>query len=352
MTAIHNSIIKYFVLVVTLCFILTRTVVGSELIGILPFENQRINKSDDWFGFYIQDRLVRSLKSEKTWRFHTLSTIKLWGKSDGTYPFITKKGTVLISGSFQKVGKFMKLNAQIKRQNSTKNQIKKFVLSFRDTNREKTINHLAQSIGKWIDPVFTPQTASKTTTRNPEQLQSIYEYRKELYSSKSIPEIRRLVFLQDFITPDSLPAEIGDLVEGMLILSMGLQDQEKISLITKSRRLLKKSLINYPKNARLHALMAETFFLGHESLEWIEKTAKTATELDPQNDLAWLLLALARGIHSGSGKETLQKLALINPFIWSQKKSRGINFQKNILKKQITEAHSIYLTIGKPDFLQ
>lgn len=347
-----SNIINKTILVVLFCFVTVQPVIAFDLIGVLPFKNERLNAKGDWFGFYIQDRLLHSLRTNKNWSFHTSSTLRLWEDSKKPHPLITEKGTILISGSYQKVGNFVKVTTQIQKKRSAGNQEKKFETSFQYTDKEKMVHLLAQSVGKWIEEDFILDKEQPPPLENIKHLPFYYEYRKKLYAIKSIPEIKDILSLQDRITAESLPERVADLVEGMLILSAQLQGREKESLLTQSRVLLRKTLMNHPRDARLFALMAETLFLQKVSLEQIERTAEKAIQFNSQNDLAWLILALARGISSGAGKEALLQLNLINPYIWNENKLNGIAFQKGILDKEISKAYSIFLMIGKPEYLQ
>ena len=104
--------------------------------------------------------------------------------------------------------------------------------------------------------------------------------------------------------------------------------------------ILRNAIKTNNVHARLYSLLAETYYLKNELPTWIEKAAFKAIELDPQDDLAYLLIYLVKKPNSKLPFNPITRLRSTNPWLWEVIKQDSYRFQKGILKdelKKLTE---------------
>jgi len=309
----------------------------AELVGVLPFVNQRVgNQSNDWLGFYIQARVESNLRQDTDWQFHTLSVLRLWNGESIPPVAISAQNSILISGSFQRVLQTGYIISKISRQNNSKHSQRSFEFYFTDKNLDSIIDQLSQKLGKWIQSDFKTGKPVHFPQSDISGIKDYFEYRRIMYEPESLPQIRHTLQLLDLIESRNSCEMAVDTAEGMLILSQDLAGIEQTSLLKKVEWLLKKTIKGCKKNARLISLLAETFYFKKDSVDWIRKTALEAVDVNAQDDLGYALLALIAD--SGSSEEIKNRSALqqINPWICQPYKEGMAQFQKGILKRELS----------------
>ncbi len=318
-------------------FSVPTNIVGSELVGIFPFSNQRPNQENNWLGFYIQARISSLLHINSDWNFHNLSTLRLWRyNSSGSQP-VSQESTIFVTGSYQQVLSFGYITVLIQRIKPRKAKSKVFEVSYAEDTLEKKLDDLAVEIGRWIKPSFKAQNKVVFPEHNESGIKEIFNYRQMMFHPKEIPEIRQTLALQDLVTSNGPQGFIADLAEGMIVLTQDLPRIEQKSILSDVERLLRKTAQREIKNSRIHALLAETYYLKEEQSTWVEQTAKQAVALDSQNDLALLLLVLSSDATSDNGKDYLKDLRRVNPWMWTETKTPAARFQKGMLNAELLE---------------
>lgn len=321
--------------VLLLTFLLAFQGVCTELVGVVPFSNQRSDKQADWIGFYFQARIEDLLRKNSNWQFHPLGVLRLWQYKSGLSKPISPDTTILIKGSFQKVLKFGYLYVQVEKNLLSTFKQKSFEITFDEESIEKRLDELAVAIGKWIQPDFKITHQSSFRKLKSAEIKKIFLHRQIMYLPGNIPEIKLSNYLFETISLDSSCSMIGDSAEGMIVLSQFVEKKRKESLLHKVELRLRKATIKQKKCAHLFALLAETFYLKEYPLSWVEKSAGDAVRLDPQDDLGYILLTLAQSIESPKRRESLLKLKAVNPWLWVDSPQTDIQFQKGILQNEI-----------------
>ncbi len=330
------SIRRFFLRIIFLCLLLVPlTAFCSEVVGILPFSNQRPNSDLDWLGFYMQARVEANLRDNSTWEFHPLSVLRLWNYKSKISQPVTSRNTILISGSFQQVLHFGYLRVRVRRIQRPDPVLKKFEIEYTDENLNEKLDSLSAEIGQWIRPEFKLLKTASFPAFNLAGIKELCQYRRLMFRPTERPEIRHTLHLQDLLSSRSPREMIADVAEGLIILSQGLKDREQKSLLDLIERLLRNATIRYMEDSRLYALLAETYYFKQMYAAWIEKTAKNALKFDPHNDLALILLIAVADFDSEQVTGYIDKLKEVNPWLWGSHGNKPILFQKGILESEL-----------------
>ena len=309
---------------------------GQELVGIFPFSNQRSNQSNDWLGYYIQAGLEVRLRDNSDWLFHNMSVLRLWqNKSKTSYP-VSHQNSILITGSFQQVLRLGFIHARIKRISDNSSDIEMdFETSFTDNTLAEILDELSIEIGKWIHPGFKLENKSRLPAYRQAGVKEVLRFRQVLFEDGGIPEIRHVLELLEFKAEQWPDGFIGDLVEGMIILSRDLATNERNSVLNTVETVLRAATRKNRKSSRLYSLLAECYYLQGLAFSWVQAAANKSIKLDPQNDLGYVMLALASDSTSDVFSEALVGLNKVNPWIWPKEKAQSVQFQKGILRTEL-----------------
>lgn len=310
----------------------------GELIGVLPLVNQRFNHQDDWLGHYIPARLTANLRMHEGWRFHHRRVIRLWMHNSDQKAPISSKNTILITGSFQTVHRYGYLKLRVQKTVRTFANQKTFEIRFEKNSLDRQIDQLATEIGSWISTKYVGKPLVEFPSSSNSLTRDLFKFRKQLFDPKTIPEIRAVQNLYEAVNRDGFPEFLPDIAESMILLSRNVEDREQKALLSQVERMLRKEVFRHRENAELRSLLAEAYLLADSAATWIEKTAGEAHAMDPENDLAILMLALAKGLGTVESKELLRKLSAVNPWIWPTTNREKALFQKGVLRDHLKEA--------------
>lgn len=298
-----------------------------------PLTNQRNHEGSTWLSYYIRARVEAGLHQQRDWNFHSRRALK------ATSPQLS----ILITGSFQKVLRYGRLNLYVRRTADSPLQEQEFSASFSEADLDLVIDRLTKKIGLWISPTFSSPELSSIAYGN-SWTEKAFRLRRQLLEGRELPdEVELLDLTLNYPELQQIPDHLSDLIEGILILSMNRSGRARLKLQKQAEELLRGAVREHPRHAGLRALLAELFYLKTKQLDWVEKTAEEAIALDAQNDLAYLLLALARGFSTGSGKEALLRLVAINPWLFSSSSlEAAAHYQGGILKNELKQAAAAY----------
>lgn len=323
-----------FVVTILICISFPSPASCKELVGVVPFTNQRQTFNENWLGFYIQARMQSYLSQSCSCDFHTLDTIRLWQqKADADTP-ISIQNTILVSGSFQKVLGQALVEIKVKRFSP---EIKEtgFQSAFPIESLGSHLDQLSQSVVEWIQSSPAKALPFSYPDSSETGVVDFFRLRQELYATHSIPKIESLKRVRETIS-DMTPGEyVADLGEGMILMASELPAEQKKQLLEEAERLLRTAAMKYLNNARIHALLAEIFFLAGKEITWVEQTARQANKMDPFNDLALLMLVLTKTESDGKIVSTLKQLNDINPWIWPDQDGSRAQFQKGLFRTEL-----------------
>jgi len=304
---------------------------SAELVGVLPFTNQRSGASDDWIGFYLQARIQSGLRANSDWSFHTLRTLQCWALGTDRSQPVSAQSTVLIVGSFQTVARFAHISLQIRRYRPQP-MLKNFAVSFAVQALDETLDDLSRQVGQWIDPGFKfRKQPDFPQYRNP-QTETHFRLQQQLFVPEAFPETRLVLQMEEWVTVEQPPDLIAGLAESQLVLSRNLNETERVSLLNRSESLLRQAVIRHPGHAALQVLLAEVYFLNDRLPAWVEKTAEEALQLDSQQELALVLILLVMEEDEAARRERLLRLEAVNPWFWTVAKQGTVPYQKNLLQ--------------------
>ena len=327
---------KIFIFLITFLLLFSELPVAGELIGILPFSNQRIGQENDWLGFYIQARIETNLRGGSNWNFHNLSTLRLWKHKTNMSQPVSPHHSILIIGSFQQVMNLGYINVRVQRiQGLAASAEKAFEVYFTRDNLEEKLDILSTEIGQWIEPGFKLNEKKGFPSHKETGVREILEYRQLLFKPAVIPEISLTRQLRDIMSGDAPGEFIADLAEGLIIISLEIGGNEGNSILKESESLLRIATRTHIDCSRLFSLLAENYYFSKKPLSWVRKTAKQSIEFDSQNDLGYLLLALARDSSSDTPANTDNELDKVNPWIWPEKTTDAVQFQKGVMKMEL-----------------
>ena len=337
MSIAYKSLVLLYAIVILVCSLAPHPVSGNELVGIAPFTNQRDNPANDWLGYYIQARLQSFLAEGcEDCRFHSLSTIHLWQHQVHKGVPITVQNTVLITGSFQFVLDQGILDISLKRF-TPRNDQKEFAISFARDELEIKLDKLFLSVAKWIQPGFRHKNRFSFPRHTELTIQKMLIFRKSLYEPTSIPDLNSIRELNRQVKKQRYDLFVADIAEGMIFAANQLLLAEKKTLLIEVERMLRSAAMNYVNNARIHALLSETFFLLGKQGSWVSKSAEQARDLDENNSLALLMLILSDSGEKKKTRDMVHKLNDINPWIWPDKKETSDlpQFQKGLFRSEL-----------------
>ncbi|MCP4754490.1 MAG: hypothetical protein GY866_26710 [Proteobacteria bacterium] len=210
-----------------------------------------------------------------------------------------------------------------------------FELAFTEKTLDRKLDAISLDVGRWIKPEFAIRKTVSFPSLHLPDIKDVFRYRRIMFGAHEIPEIRLTLHLLDRLTVRSPPETIADLAEGMIVLSQKLEGEETTSLLDRTESLLRKAIIEHKNSPRLYALLAEVYYFQHSATPWIERTAEEALKLDPQNDLACILLALIRDVDLDGEREHLGRLKAINPWLFMDDPNSAVRFQKGILMSEV-----------------
>ena len=330
----YKILICYGFLIVISFF--SHSALCTELVGILPFSNQRYQQQDDWLGFYIQARIKNNLGGNSDWKFHPQSVLRLWAlRTDQLLP-ISPLNTIVIEGSYQHVVDLGYITLQVKRNSAEKEITEKFEISYSTDTLDSAIDQLSILVGIWIQPDFSLKNRVGFPQKNLPGLRELFLLRQQNFLSGDPPDIRTILYLEEIVDEDSPYEMIGDLAEGMLILSQFLNEKERKSLLANTEILLRKAILKNKQKARLYSLLAESYYLNGNHASWVEKTAEDAIQLDSQNDLGLILKVISNRTDLEARKRDIEQIKQINPWLFSKTLNSAELFQKGILKSELS----------------
>ena len=297
------------------CFVSFTQPLANQLIGVLPLTNQREIPQDDWVGFYIQSRLQSYLTESLSAEFYPPETLRLWYHRSKNRGSVSKKNTVILTGSFQKVLQIGIIDIEVKRILPEKTS-RRFKTQIDWSNVTKELDTLFHQISVWIDPKAKAVQNLKHPQFDSEPFKVSMEFRKELFFSGKTPEVQAVARMKTMVNHNSHPETVGDFAAAMIMLTENLLLNEKKSFLTSLEQLLRSTAMNHPKNARIHALLAAVFYLNHQEPGWVLATSSKALEVNPHNSLALLMQIVTSESPDSDIKADVDKLYEINPWIW------------------------------------
>ena len=325
-------------LLVFLVFLLPTVGLGSETVGVLSFVDKRPQQQASWLGFYIQARIVSLLRKNTNWNFHSDSTIRLWRLKSGS---VTSKpnedSTLLISGSAQQVVDYGSISVKAIRPGEKPLPLGESTLDFHMETLDRSIDSLAMRIGGWVSPGFSLVETDVSPSWGEAKTEQCFRLRQQLEDPQALPDTALVLDLLDTVS-DATPTEtVAVLAESMTILSQTMEGNDQRYLLRKSETMLRQSLLKHQESARLLALFAEVLYLAQEERSLVGKLASDALKIDPQSDLAALMLALSSGLDSQPGREAIARVRKINPWLWPESKNDPVRFQKGILTERLLQ---------------
>ncbi len=218
---------------------------------------------------------------------------------------------------------------------------KRFITSFNTTNLEVEFDKILGETAAWIRPEYQSKEVFKFPQHSAKGIRQMFYFRQILYQPSVIPEIRLMLHIQDLTGPNTHPALVADLAEGMLIIAGDLTKVEREQLLSAAEELLRAQAAKHVSNARILALLAEIYHLNARPASWVEKSARDALKSEPKNDLALLMLALSIVDDEETRKNVLNRLNEINPWIWPDGTEDEIRFQKGIFNIELQELKAL-----------
>jgi len=335
MMVLRQVVICTAFLSITLCCF--HHVLGAELIGVLPFSNQRYQEQGDWLGYYIQARIQANLKNNSDWRFYPQNVLSLWSlRTDQSLP-VSPQTTILIEGSFQQVAGFGYISLQISRCNTKEKQQDKLETTFETDHLDHAIDELSALVGRWIDPKFLLREPAGFPVLDSDLTQPLLNLRKRLFRNEGMPEIRSILFLEEKVSESSPYQVICDLAELMLISSQLLENREQKLVYSRVESLLRKAILKNRKQPRLYLLLAEVYYLNGSYAAWVEKTADDAIQLGDVSGLGYLLKELVAGPENARDSQNIDRLNEVNPWLLSGKVDSAEMFQQGLLKEELLQ---------------
>lgn len=312
------------------------SLLSTELVGLLPFTDQRSQQKNDWLGYYMQARLEFNLRQSTDWEFHTQSALRLWKyKSQATGP-ISSQTSILIMGTFQQVLNFGQIDLDVRRfSGGTVQASMHFEESFSNETLGESLDLLAAKLGQWVQPEFQLKTQDVFPDYRSLIAKEVFDYRRVLFLPGGIPEVSLTQKLLDQIDEKWGADPVADLAEGLIIISSELIESERNGVLNEAERVLRMATRKYARSARLHALLAEVYYLKRSDALWVETTAQKAISLDPQSDLAYLMLALVSDATSDAFRDSLMAVRQVNPRVWPDQVGETIRFQKGVLELEL-----------------
>ncbi|MBT3225895.1 MAG: hypothetical protein HN580_13465 [Deltaproteobacteria bacterium] len=308
----------------------------DELVGVLPFANQRYQQQDDWLGYYIQARIKNNLGSNSDWKFHPQSVLRLWALRTEQSRSISPLNTILIEGSFQQVVGLGYISLRVKRNIPGKEITENLEISYSADNLDNQIDRLSKKVGVWIQPDFKLKIRTDFPRKDLPGMKEIFMLRQRMFSLGDPPDIRAILHLEEIVDEGSPPEMIADLAVGMLVVSQFLEGKEQKSLLKKTELFLRKAILKNKKSARLYSLLAENYYLSGNYVSWVEKTAEDAIRIDPQNELGFILKVIVNDSDDETRKKDVEQIKQLNPWLFSKAVNGGNLFQKGILKNELS----------------
>lgn len=330
---------KTLVCYVYLLFVLLppQSALCAELVGVLPFSNQRYQKQDDWLGYYIQARIKTNLSINSDWKFHQPSVLRLWlRRVDRSLP-VSPLNTILIQGTFQRVVDLGHISIRVQRNRPGKASAQNFEISFFTEKLDEQIDDLSKTVGLWIHPDFNLKSRADFPRMNLPGMKDILQLRQKMFEVGNPPDIQTILTLEKVVDDRSPHEMISDLAEAMLVLSRSLQEKEQKLLLTRTELFLRKAIMINRKQSRLYALLAETYFFNNGYASWVEKTAKDAVHFDSQDELGYILSVISNESDAEARKKDIEHIKQVNPWLFSKAINGSALFQNGILNEQLSK---------------
>ncbi|MDX2471822.1 MAG: hypothetical protein QNL04_14730 [SAR324 cluster bacterium] len=328
-----TTITRLLLLSICVSIFLTQSL-SALTIGITPLENQRLTKQNDWFGFYVSERIRANLAGQKKVQLLSRDALFYWSRN-GKPP--VPKAKILITGEFQLVFNQAFISLQIRTEGN--NKLGREEINVPLDQFEAKLDDLIQNILLEQDDLFTPSKINFPMLAKPLHKKVIEIFSNSYLASndpqtllKLLPEVQKAkdVKLSEIFT------------QAMLVASSDLKGNNN-KYFQKLEAFVQKSLRADPKNGRLLALLAEIFASSGSYPSWIEETAFKGIKANPQDELAWLMLAFGKGLQTGGAREALLKVDKLNPYIWPEEGDKYF-FRKGEMGKKIKAA---YLDLNK-----
>ena len=312
----------------------------AQSLALAPLESVRPSQVHSWLGPYLEFRLRSRLEGPDGLELMSKEAMFLAQAKGEKLP----KAQAAIKGEFQQVMNQVRLNLIFTHAGTRKRLGKTRELE----KLEPLLDQLAKQIGKELKADFqlAPE-ASFPAWENPRHRELLHQW---AIARRGKLDRGQLLELYPAVKRENDPLEAAILGEMMLIAGPGKELDSK-RYFRKIETLLQQALMKAPKYGRLHALLAESYYLMRSYPSWVEKTAESAVKHSPQDELGWLMLALARGPSSGGGKEALLQVDRLNPFLWP-KKGDQFFFQNGLLQADLERAHKHLQQVKEPQFFR
>lgn len=323
-----------------ICLITPYRAFSKELVGVLPFANQRINPSDNWLGYYIQARMQSFLENNCDCSFHSLETIHLWQNQASFSTPISVGSKVIISGSFQVVLEQGLLEVTLNRISPVL-QSQAIKIDFSIGELELKLDQLSLTIANWIGQKSKKQERIDFPGHTEKGIKELFRLREKLYQPGMAFDMNLLRKPLDYLKIHKHNGFVADVVTGMLYASESLTIEENKRMLAQAEQLLRTAASGPEKNARIHALLAQVFFQSGKETSWIIKTAEQAFEQDKYNELAILMLILANAESEDNNQSLIKQLNDVNPWIWPDetKNESQAQFQKGRYQSELLSLH-------------
>lgn len=326
---------------VIICFfigILSPFIIHGLTLGVLPFENQRSNTQQDWFGYYIQYRLESRLVQQTGLTIKSLPFLRLWEFNTRLYKNdpalnLNLPPFYLISGSYQKVFDSFYIQINLMDHLNKVVKSKEIEIKFKEIDSE-----LDQVLVDICDPIIQNWNTENSGISFSPDMQPLFKLREYLYKPRG--EISPDLFDTVYLVLDQYPAIAfkHNLIEGVLIFSRLNLRNTGTRYLGLAENWARKFLKETPKDSLLNAYLAEIFYLKDFTSPFVEKLSLSAIELDSNRSaLPYLLLCLVKGITTAESEGYLKKLDEINPWIIPRDPSDSVQFQHGILTHFIIE---------------
>lgn len=278
-------------------------------VGVVPLENQRLTKQNDWFGFYVSERIKAGLSGQKRIKLLSNDQLFFWSRN-GKTP--TPKAKILIVGEFQLVFNQAYISLQIRTLGNSKLQTEEISVSVDEV--EAKIDELTTKILSHELEDFSLSKIAFPNMSAPLHKKVIESLAKSYLSSNDGQELLKLL---PKVKKLAIPKMTELLAQAMLVASSDLKGNNS-KYFQKLEAFLQKALQTNPKDGRLLALLAEVFASSGSYPSWIEETAYKAVKVNPEDEHAWLMLAFGKGLQTGGGREALLKVDRLNPYLWPE----------------------------------
>ncbi|MDT8446269.1 MAG: hypothetical protein RRB13_05170 [bacterium] len=282
---------------------------AQPLVTLLVPKNQRISDDSNWYGAFLELTLRANFERAGL----RLSSFEV----SALAPSGKEPGDFLLDGAFQQVGRLTYVKLRLLRAG-----VERLVLeeTFTKSKTADTVTQMAAKLlaaidaqAKWPEPEFYLA---------PEVGEAFYRARRLRYERSTPPSVAEAQALDRAFGASKADEVVVAEVATHLLLAAHGDPTKGGSLLKRADRLLRRALQEHPQSASLLSLLALDYQLSQSYPSFVEKTAQGALKLNPEDDLAALLLAHGAGLSSGLGKESISRFKQLNPWAFKQQGKR------------------------------